>query len=449
MRQIAAASAYTRVVIDGAPHDIAPRSLLAPSSLAAAHSMDTTWFAVDDDGHVAQFFTGENGGIPTAARASSDAAIEAAFGATQPRQPFVQEQEEGSRFDDYVDDDNEFDPRASGWYTFSHERDFRGSAQLYQRASRPLVATHITALPEIVRAECFAMTGVRFEESPILQPLDRFAGIAWGDSPYFSLEHGDYRRWSEDRQSEVDLESFDRPRPDDAREYSVDAATELRRCFREWTIGVVPSFDPWWATHQGVARIMLTDDEIASLRHALTHMRARSLLEPVLVGIEAKVIARAPTQSRPVWITATETQCDLWRAALEAHCAQGALPLSWLDDEHRRYLCDAREWLMVGSARDLRDRNAITSTAMIPPVILQRLRDDLPRVISAESLAREERGGSVIYWRSATREAIRFALDHARERKTDRELAIESLGFALDPVLRRVAVLWVCADSVA
>ena len=33
----------------------------------AAHSMDTAWFAVDDDGHVAVFDTGEAGAVPTLA----------------------------------------------------------------------------------------------------------------------------------------------------------------------------------------------------------------------------------------------------------------------------------------------------------------------------------------------------------------------------------------------
>ena len=33
----------------------------------AAHSMDTMWFAVDADGHVAAFDTGEGGGVPTLA----------------------------------------------------------------------------------------------------------------------------------------------------------------------------------------------------------------------------------------------------------------------------------------------------------------------------------------------------------------------------------------------
>src|SRR5262245_65976604 len=33
----------------------------------AAHSMDTNWFAVDADGHVAHFYSGQSGAVPVAA----------------------------------------------------------------------------------------------------------------------------------------------------------------------------------------------------------------------------------------------------------------------------------------------------------------------------------------------------------------------------------------------
>jgi len=38
-----------------------------PADYPAAHSMDTVWFAVDRDGHVAQFESGEAGAVPEAA----------------------------------------------------------------------------------------------------------------------------------------------------------------------------------------------------------------------------------------------------------------------------------------------------------------------------------------------------------------------------------------------
>lgn len=39
---------------------------MEPCDLPAAHSMDTTWFAVDEDGHVAVLETGEAGALPEA-----------------------------------------------------------------------------------------------------------------------------------------------------------------------------------------------------------------------------------------------------------------------------------------------------------------------------------------------------------------------------------------------
>jgi hypothetical protein len=43
-----------------------------PCDFPAAHSMDTTWFAVDRDGHVAAFETGEAGAVPAAANVGED-----------------------------------------------------------------------------------------------------------------------------------------------------------------------------------------------------------------------------------------------------------------------------------------------------------------------------------------------------------------------------------------
>lgn len=52
--------------------------MLTPSPLAAAHSMDTRWFAVDRDGHVASFESGEDGAVPQRA-ASGGGAGEPSF----------------------------------------------------------------------------------------------------------------------------------------------------------------------------------------------------------------------------------------------------------------------------------------------------------------------------------------------------------------------------------
>lgn len=43
---------------------------MRPDEIPAAHSMDTTWFAVDADGHVGMFESGEAGAVPLAAATS-------------------------------------------------------------------------------------------------------------------------------------------------------------------------------------------------------------------------------------------------------------------------------------------------------------------------------------------------------------------------------------------
>jgi hypothetical protein len=54
----------------------------------AAHSMDTTWFAVDRDGHVACFKSGESGAVPSGAFAGEDAhALGRRLGQLLPRCP--------------------------------------------------------------------------------------------------------------------------------------------------------------------------------------------------------------------------------------------------------------------------------------------------------------------------------------------------------------------------
>src|SRR4051794_10360255 len=37
---------------------------MPPDDYPAAHSMDTEWFAVDKDGHVGAFYSGEDGVVP-------------------------------------------------------------------------------------------------------------------------------------------------------------------------------------------------------------------------------------------------------------------------------------------------------------------------------------------------------------------------------------------------
>src|SRR4051812_32730243 len=51
----------------------------------AAHSMDTHWFAVDADGHVGRFSSGESGAVPVNAAIDEPARVDDRLAAILPR----------------------------------------------------------------------------------------------------------------------------------------------------------------------------------------------------------------------------------------------------------------------------------------------------------------------------------------------------------------------------
>ncbi|MBL8685792.1 MAG: hypothetical protein JNK05_41840 [Myxococcales bacterium] len=131
--------------------------MLEPSPLAAAHSMDTRWFATDDVGAVAMLRSGETGAVPTDLRPSDDPnpALDDAvfdFVETPGARPFVVESDPDNQLERFP---NEFVARL-GVYDYSHEPWNQNVAQLYTRQFRPLVPLTARELPESVRARCAA-----------------------------------------------------------------------------------------------------------------------------------------------------------------------------------------------------------------------------------------------------------------------------------------------------
>jgi hypothetical protein len=136
----------------------------------AAHSMDTQWFAVDRDGQVALFFTGENGSMPKAsASANLGEALRALGGSAEAIESLVDVFEDAllefTRLGIHVYDD------ASDWFSGPYVR-------LY-RPERPL---HVDQLPPDLRrrAKAARLDGLRFEEKDRLQPFDYLEGTAYG-----------------------------------------------------------------------------------------------------------------------------------------------------------------------------------------------------------------------------------------------------------------------------
>lgn len=320
--------------------------------------MDTTWFAVDDEGRVAVFESEESGGHPEVVQPISLAAEALVYEALLPRTLHVIEHdpyETLARLDELPG------PSNRGFYHFVHGRDYAGAAYYYQRVARPLQPLHIDQLPREIRAECFRFEGVRFEAHPIVQPLDLVSGVTYLDEPHYSLAHGDLRRWTRDGSLVI----------------ASNAESALREEHRD------PSLKP--------ARIECAE-------------------------------------------------------RLESLCAQGRLPLDWLTDTHRRWLCDGESWRSLGLLDELRDADGLTSVAVFSSAMLWPLARDVRKTLAAERLAMEARGARTVYWRGVSREVMDQGATIHRDAFDAREKAIVSLGFLLDPVLTSRAVLWVCID---
>jgi hypothetical protein len=117
------------------------RESFMDTDFPAAHSMDTQWFAVDRDGHVAAFWTGLEGPLPT-----------------------------GSGND-------EIDWRAfsHGLFYYEHNKDEEEPfLEAYLREHRPRNPLHIDQLPPELRRVCkqVCFDSLRFAEMEYLQPMD-------------------------------------------------------------------------------------------------------------------------------------------------------------------------------------------------------------------------------------------------------------------------------------
>ena len=134
----------------------------------AAHSMDTQWFAVDKDGQVAYFDTGENGAVPNGATEVAVGEVLRALGSKWSEEDpdsYGSVLPELARLGLHVYED------ASDW--------FPGP---YLRTHRPKKPLHVDQLPPALRKEIKAVRfdGLSFADKKRLQPCDHLEGYAWG-----------------------------------------------------------------------------------------------------------------------------------------------------------------------------------------------------------------------------------------------------------------------------
>jgi hypothetical protein len=137
----------------------------------AAHSMDTEWYAVDSQGHVAVFDSSENGHAPLGIT-DGDAFYELAevwYSARDYSRPHpllgLSKPEMAARLGlFYYEYTDEFDPIAP-----------------YRRAASPTSPVHIDQLPPRVRHECSRLWLVEtcFADARLLQPLEHWECDFW------------------------------------------------------------------------------------------------------------------------------------------------------------------------------------------------------------------------------------------------------------------------------
>ena len=141
----------------------------------AAHSMDTWWFAVDAEGHVAVFDSGESGAVPIAY-------FEAESNSTGPAVT--------TALSDFLSPGlTRWEPTTLGLFTYEHPRRFERPVQSelllnqegprvsgpYLRLTVPEQPLHVDQLPPSVREVVAAVRfdGLTFAEERAIQPAEQ------------------------------------------------------------------------------------------------------------------------------------------------------------------------------------------------------------------------------------------------------------------------------------
>ena len=133
-----------------------------PHDYPAAHSMDSVWFAVDADGRVAAFDTGENGHIPSEGNEG--------FG-----WEVLVEMERAAGLAD--NEDKETGERCKELGLFYYDFGNRiGPVSPYDRLAVPPAPVHVNQLPPPLRrrVRVASFPGLRFADAECIQPLERY-----------------------------------------------------------------------------------------------------------------------------------------------------------------------------------------------------------------------------------------------------------------------------------
>jgi hypothetical protein len=151
------------------------------SDFPAAHSMDSSWFAIDQNGYVARFFTGAGGAVPNGAYCPD--ALD------RLEEMNLDDAERSEVIVDWLPDipaDRLPDEKRLFLYTTSDALD-DCLAERYERSRVPKKPLHIDELPPQVRAAIAGMRfdGLEFAKTEVFQPVELTECATW-DAAYLS-----------------------------------------------------------------------------------------------------------------------------------------------------------------------------------------------------------------------------------------------------------------------
>jgi hypothetical protein len=158
-----------------------PESVRIEGDYPAAHSMDSAWFAVDQDGHIAYCETDEDGLLPHSAFILSWAYDEDVEARAEPlRQALT-----GGSLPREDEDDFWFDGKTLagfGLFVYGSENNRAYLPWAYRRTFVPKQPLHVDQLPPAVRNALKGLTlsSVHFAEAKRIFPADHATCDGWG-----------------------------------------------------------------------------------------------------------------------------------------------------------------------------------------------------------------------------------------------------------------------------
>jgi hypothetical protein len=178
--------------------------------------MDTEWFAVDGDGQVALFTSGENGSVPNDALPADIDEVLRVLGSTLSLEDL----------EDLEWDDTLAELARLGLHIYVDDTDWFSGP--YVRAWRPKTPLHVDQLPPELRQQVKTVqfSDLRFATQDVLQPCDHAEGYAWA-SGYLAEDRKTARPIpGKEKEFREDMERMRQEYPEEYKKYHIEGLDE-------------------------------------------------------------------------------------------------------------------------------------------------------------------------------------------------------------------------------